>query len=199
MEATKPAVGDLSSAEKGSGARFNAGKDRLDLIPVAIQAAVYRRPKVLYDPSFCPKNRAKVAMLALGDFMRSGDSQWLYEAIVAIDPRLDGAAMVFEYGAKKYAAWNWIKGMQWSVPVGCISRHVRAIMVDGEIDDPESKLPHVGHISCNLIMLAQYDLTYLEGNDLVPKEYLRRFRMATKQTVWAGDTLTKHAVGDQCT
>jgi hypothetical protein len=171
MEATKPAVGDLSSAEKGSGARFNAGKDRLDLIPVAIQAAVYRRSNS-YE-SMGPKDRSFVSMTALGDFMRSGDSQWLYKAIIVIDPRLDGAAMVFEYGAKKYAAWNWIKGMQWSVPVGCISRHARAIMVDGEIDDPESKLPHAGHISCNLIMLAQYNLTYPEGNDLVPKEYLQ--------------------------
>jgi hypothetical protein len=174
-EPHKPAVGDLGSTAKGSGARFNAGKDRLDLIPAGIQACVYAlkipgaRPPV---ESGSPLAKALVALEMVEFFMRYRDRRHLFSAISIIDPTLEQAAKVFEYGTKKYAAWNWIKGMAWSVPVGCICRHARAIIVDEEVEDPESKLPHEGHISCNLIMLAQFAFTYIEGDDLAPKEFL---------------------------
>jgi hypothetical protein len=79
------------------------------------------------------------------------------------DPWMDCAA-VFDYGRKKYATWNWAKGMPWSVPMACAVRHCLAIL-RGEENDPESGLPHRGHVACNLVMLAQYEHTYLEGDD----------------------------------
>lgn len=73
-------------------------------------------------------------------------------------------ALVFDYGRKKYAEWNWAKGMAWSIPLACAVRHLLAIL-RGEENDPESGLPHRGHVACNLVMLAQYEATYHEGDD----------------------------------
>ena len=106
-------IGDVTSDARGSGARFNGGKVRLDLIPL---------------------------------------------------PGLIDAAAVFEYGSKKYAPWNWAKGMAWSAVVGCKLRHLMA-MQRGEEIDPESGLPHVGHLMCNALMLATYRHSFPEGND----------------------------------
>ena len=73
-------------------------------------------------------------------------------------------ARVFDYGRNKYAAWNWAKGMDWSVPYGCLLRHMAA-WFDGEDNDPESGLPHLGHAMCNLVMLSTFARTYREGDD----------------------------------
>lgn len=60
--------------------------------------------------------------------------------------------------------WNWAKGMDWSIPLGCIGRHFRAIM-RGEYIDGDSKLPHRGHIMCNIVMLHTYSEIYPEGDN----------------------------------
>jgi len=57
-----------------------------------------------------------------------------------------------------------MKGMKWSVPIACALRHELAIRL-GEENDPESGLPHRGHIACNLIMLMYYVENYPEGDD----------------------------------
>lgn len=106
-------IGDVNSTERGSGARFNAGKTPFALVPLS-----------------------------------------------TIKP----AAAVFGYGAKKYAAWNWAKGMPWSVPYECMLRHLEA-WFRGEENDSESGLPHLGHAMCNLMMLTHYADNYREGDD----------------------------------
>lgn len=77
---------------------------------------------------------------------------------------LTDCARVFGYGRKKYAAWNWAKGMDWSVPYGCALRHLSA-WFNGEDNDPESGLPHLGHVMCNLVMLSTFARTFPEGDD----------------------------------
>lgn len=111
-------IGDINSTERGTGARFNDGKTRFDLIPLT---------------------------------------------------SLKDCADVFEHGMKKYSAWNWAKGMPWSVPYGCMLRHLEA-WYRGEDFDSESKLPHLGHVMCNLIMLSHYAHYYKEGDDRPPIE-----------------------------
>lgn len=158
-------IGDVTSNTAGSGARYNTGKPRLDLIPGQILAAYTT------DVPVAPAaGSARAAMNALGLFQTGADRSPgpLLEAIRWLDE--DGQAMadaarVFEYGLKKYAAWNWAKGMPWSVPVGCALRHLVAL-ARGEADDAESGLPHRGHAVCNLIMLLWYLDHWAPGNDL---------------------------------
>jgi hypothetical protein len=112
-------VGDVNSAAKGSGARYNAGKPDFSLIPLCT---------------------------------------------------LEDEARVWEYGKRKYAAWNWAKGMDWDVVFACAMRHMAAWQ-RGEENDPESGLPHLAHAMCNLRMLTLFSRTYREG-DHRPTEWL---------------------------
>jgi len=112
-------IGDVSSNEPGSGARYNAGKPDLSLIPIST---------------------------------------------------LEDEARVWEYGKRKYVAWNWAKGMAWSIPLACALRHLAAWQ-RGEENDPESGLPHLAHAMCNLRMLTLYSRTYRAGDDR-PVEWL---------------------------
>jgi len=113
-------IGDVNSDAKGSGARYNAGKPDMSLIPLCT---------------------------------------------------LEDEAKVWAYGKQKYAAWNWAKGMDWSVPLACALRHI-AKWQAGEENDEESGLPHLAHAMCNLRMLTLYAKTYVEGDDRPPKELM---------------------------
>jgi len=78
-------------------------------------------------------------------------------------PRLDlmpwdaliGTAMVFTYGAVKYSARNWEKGMRWTRPFAAMLRHMLYWFM-GEDFDSESGLHHLDHADCNLKMLQAY-------------------------------------------
>ena len=85
---------------------------------------------------------------------------------------LEDETRVWMYGERKYKRWNWMKGMAWSVPLACILRHLAAWQ-RGEDLDPESGLPHLAHVSCNVRMLSLYAKTYVEGDDR-PKQWLGR-------------------------
>lgn len=153
-------VGDVASAARGSGARFNIGKPPLELIPLAViaNAPVSGSAESLPDPI--------AALGLLGAWQMSGrlDTMTLYATAACLGCPWAEAARVFEYGRAKYAAWNWAKGMPWSVALGSAARHLIA-MRDGEANDPESNLPHVGHVMCNLVMLIWYAENYREGDD----------------------------------
>ncbi|HEY0062484.1 MAG TPA: dATP/dGTP diphosphohydrolase domain-containing protein [Telluria sp.] len=82
---------------------------------------------------------------------------------------LEDEARVWMYGRQKYAAWNWTKGMPWSVPFACAMRHMAAWQ-RGEECDPESGLPHLAHAMCNLRMLTLYATNFPQGDDRPTKE-----------------------------
>lgn len=121
--APAPAVGDVNSAAIGTGARFNAGKPALDMVPLHL---------------------------------------------------LEGAARVFQKATQKpvnpYPKWNWAKGMPWSVPLGCLKRHLAAFE-RGEDRDTETGELHIDHIMCNLLMLKHYQTAFAQGDDRC--EYFR--------------------------
>ena len=162
-------VGDIHSNTKGSGARYNAGKVPFDLLPLNVVSDMYKKNLPLSDDLDLDAFWAVEVLHHIADF-QAGDDSALESALVASafgEPDLNGfelAARVFEYGKKKYAAWNWAKGMQWSVPIGCIVRHIQKIL-NGEKTDDESGIHHMGHIQCNLFMLAHYMNNYKEGDD----------------------------------
>lgn len=60
---------------------------------------------------------------------------------------VEGEALVWEFGAKKYSRGNWLKGMKLTEGADSLLRHVTSLL-NGEDIDPESKLPHVDHIVC---------------------------------------------------
>lgn len=153
-------IGDVTSSEKGSGARYNAGKPDLSLIPLTLIADSFAGCRIDYPD-------ARDALFLLGQFQLTGNRDRLYEAIRCLG--LSGwpeCAKVFEFGLHKYAPWNWAKGMPWSVPLACAARHIVLGLLRGEVHDPESGETHRGHIFCNIVMLLTYIETYPEGNDL---------------------------------
>lgn len=77
-------------------------------------------------------------------------------------------AKVLDFGAKKYAAHNWRKGMGWGRLIGALLRHTFAF-ARGENNDPETGLSHLAHAGCCLLFLLSYVITG-GGND-------DRFRM----------------------
>lgn len=166
-------VGDVTSKERGSGARFNSNKPDLSLVPAGILAS-YLHKRSCAAPQAPGASIDWVEVLEnLDDFQMAGMNidlaSPLYDALMEMDN--DGrmwadCARVFEYGKAKYAPWNWAKGMQWSIPLACALRHTVFGTAAGEDIDPESGLPHRGHIACNIVMLLWYLDEYPEGNDL---------------------------------
>lgn len=83
---------------------------------------------------------------------------------------LAGTARVFMYGKLKYAEWNWAKGMQWSIVMDCLLRHIFKWWYMGEEFDEESEEHHLDHAICNLLMLRHYITSYKEGDDRPPPD-----------------------------
>lgn len=148
------AIGDITSNAKGTGARFNDGKAPMEYIPLRLLAAHF--------------GHLKPVVLMLGQWQAGGDVDDLLAAYSFLGDDLREVvfeeARVFEYGTKKYAPWNWTKGMPWSVPLACATRHLLAMDASEELD-PESGLPHRGHVACNIRMLMHYVDHYPEGDD----------------------------------
>ncbi len=67
-------------------------------------------------------------------------------------------ARVLTFGAVKYGARNWEKGLGWSRIHDALGRHLLAWQM-GERYDPESGLPHLGHATCCMMMLAEAERT----------------------------------------
>jgi hypothetical protein len=67
---------------------------------------------------------------------------------------LDGVGLVLAYGAKKYAAHNWRKGMAHSRLISAALRHIFAY-ARGEEFDQESGLSHLDHAACCLLFLSE--------------------------------------------
>lgn len=68
---------------------------------------------------------------------------------------LHAVAMVLTYGADKYEDRNWEKGIKYGRVFGAMSRHMWAWFVGNDID-PESNLPHLWHVACNVAFLIHF-------------------------------------------
>ena len=75
-------------------------------------------------------------------------------SLVSVDALWD-LVEVLEFGAKKYDADNWKKGMSYKSVLDSLYRHLLAIL-DGDDYDPESGCKHIGHVLCNAMFLSHY-------------------------------------------
>lgn len=153
-------VGDINSTARGSGARFNDGKAPLHLVPAIFYAEAAERAGDFRLADGCKH---------IHSLQTRKDNGVAIPMFCYQPAELSIAASVFEYGTKKYAAWNWTKGMSWSIPVGCALRHAEKMILVGPncvCNDDDSRLPHWGHFLCNLIMLDWFRLYYPEGDDI---------------------------------
>ena len=63
-------------------------------------------------------------------------------------------ARVFTFGARKYAAENYLQGTNWRRYTGAALRHLLAFCT-GENDDPETGESHLAHLCCCAMMLME--------------------------------------------
>lgn len=84
---------------------------------------------------------------------------------------LEDTVKVLEFGAEKYDRNNWKKGLPISEILDSLLRHVTSLL-EGELIDKESGLPHHGHIGANAMFLAHMIRNHLntDFNDLNLKE-----------------------------
>jgi len=124
-------------AEESAGKKFDKGKPRLELLP----------------PSYWLEVDSKLSADLAGWYFY----KWELPISVSYD-----AVPILEFGANKYAAHNWIKGMRWGRLVGAFHRHCNKlenglwIPRDLSEADLESDLPHGAHAECCLLFLREY-------------------------------------------
>ena len=63
---------------------------------------------------------------------------------------------ILTFGAKKYGAHNWRKGLAWSRAYNATLRHLTAFW-DGETQDLESGKSHLWHAACELAFLIEFE------------------------------------------
>lgn len=74
----------------------------------------------------------------------------------ALDPvALIQLARVAGMGADKYAAFNYLKGYDWSLSFNAMMRHALLFWA-GEDRDPESGLPHMAHAAWMALSLVSF-------------------------------------------
>jgi hypothetical protein len=78
-----------------------------------------------------------------------GKRKWSLVDFKSLEPMVE----VLEFGERKYAAWNWKKGQAITELCESLLRHTFAFM-DGEDEDPESHLLHIGHMMSNLMFMS---------------------------------------------
>lgn len=84
-----------------------------------------------------------------GDRKNENKLRWSLVDFESLKPMVE----VLEFGAKKYDDHNWKKGLKTTEICESLIRHLTAYM-NGEDNDLESGLPHVGHIMCNAMFLS---------------------------------------------
>ena len=78
---------------------------------------------------------------------------------------LEACAEVMRFGAEKYTRDNWRGGFEDSRLIDASLRHLTALM-NGEREDPESGLNHVGHAIFSLMVLAEQYRVRAAGREM---------------------------------
>lgn len=81
---------------------------------------------------------------------------------------IEAYSRVAEFGAKKYAPWNWVKGLPRMQVCASLIRHTFAYM-RGEDRDPKTGVLHTDSIVWNAVVLAFYHTHNMEDDRRGPK------------------------------
>jgi hypothetical protein len=76
-------------------------------------------------------------------------------ALIPIEP-LAEIARVYDYGASKYAPFNWQKGYSWNLSISALFRHIFQFLRGTSID-PETGCHHLAHAAFHLFTLMEYE------------------------------------------
>ncbi len=79
-------------------------------------------------------------------------------------PALIEVSKVLAFGAKKYNAHNWMKGMDWSRLSDAALRHLTA-WISGENKDEETGLSSLAHCACCILFLLTYEVLQIGTDD----------------------------------
>lgn len=77
---------------------------------------------------------------------------------------LEEMAKVLDFGSRKYAAFNWAKGIAYSRVLAAILRHTFAYL-RGQTLDPETGLSHMAAVMCNAMFLLHFEKMKPEFDD----------------------------------
>jgi len=89
----------------------------------------------------------------LGNRFNDKKLRWSLVSWKALEPLVQ----VLMFGAEKYDDNNWRKGLKYTETCESLQRHLNSF-IEGEDNDKESKLSHVGHILCNAMFLSYMTL-----------------------------------------
>ena len=104
--------------------------------------------KVIYDCwSLLPEWLEPVSALRYN----TGKPKWSLVNMHSLVPMI----RVLEYGALKYAPFNWQKPMKRDEVLDSMQRHLAALIDGNELDD-ESGLSHIGHIMANALFYSYH-------------------------------------------
>lgn len=90
----------------------------------------------------------------LGNRFNSGKVKWSLVPMKSLEPMV----RALEFGAKRYGAHNWEKGLSAVETCESLQRHLNSYL-SGEDLDPESGISHIGHILCNGLFLSHLTAT----------------------------------------
>lgn len=104
-----------------------------------------------------------------GDRFNNGKLKWSLVSWKALEPMVE----VLMFGSQKYSSWNWVGGLKYTEICESLQRHLNAF-IQGEDDDQESKLSHVGHILCNAMFLSYMYLFKKDFDDRYKDENIKK-------------------------
>ena len=145
----------VKKSETTQGVKFDTDKPQMDLLPP--RATLLLLEEADFDQ--------KLVLSKLFRFWESGKEKYLEEAIVELSDMcndnfegcvntLEGVAQVLSFGAKKYAAHNWAKGIKLSRNFAATVRHLVKV-AQGQDIDPESGLHHYYHALCDMFFMYE--------------------------------------------
>lgn len=125
--------------------------------------------EALKGQSFLEATKAMMSESQVRDDLMSGGTKFDQEKVMLqlISPTwIEGVGKVLTYGASKYHAENWRKGIHLQILIGGMMRHLNSFR-RGEDVDPETGLSHLYHLSCMAMFASETHRTKPELDDRV--------------------------------